>query len=379
MHTAIKTNEEMKKMTMLLLCCLSAFAAWANDGVFYVNGNQLVPLHETDISIAKETLTISICDDGFARVDVDYEFMNHGKAKEVDMGFEANAPYNDGDAMNKECRHPHIHDFTVTMNGEELSYHNAIVASSVEGESFQELDMKEWKVSDDLQCELKMEGTDSTVMYAFAYLFKAPFKEGLNRVKHTYRYRMSNGVGRAFEIPYWLQPAMRWANHRIDDFTLRIQAKNTAKHFCLENELFEGTPFKVTEGTGKVRTVKRFDDNEVVEVSLRNGTVEWHGKNFIPSQDITIQAAEILYYTSDTPKLGSFYDRGEYFSFWFLDNKDINPRIMRNLPYANRGYVFKSKDLQKYFSQFWWYMPDKNWQLSTDDFTPSELEYIKTK
>ncbi|MBQ4223279.1 MAG: hypothetical protein II674_05545 [Prevotella sp.] len=61
-----------------------AFAAvtmQANDGVYYVNGNQLVPVRETDIAVVKEVLTISLCDDGYASVDVQYEFMNRGKAK----------------------------------------------------------------------------------------------------------------------------------------------------------------------------------------------------------------------------------------------------------------------------------------------------------
>ena len=34
-------------------------AAWGNDGVFYVNGNQLVPIQETDIALAKEVLTMT--------------------------------------------------------------------------------------------------------------------------------------------------------------------------------------------------------------------------------------------------------------------------------------------------------------------------------
>ncbi|MBQ1649694.1 MAG: YARHG domain-containing protein, partial [Prevotella sp.] len=48
----------------------------------------------------------------------------------------------------------------------------------------------------------------------------------------------------------------------------------------------------------------------------------------------------------------------------------------RNLPYANRGYVFKDKKLQKYFSSLWWYMPDPQWQASTADFTPREWQMI---
>ena len=71
---------------------LVALLANANDGVFYVNGNQIVPLRETDIAVTKEVLTITIGNDEFARVDVQYEFTNRGKAKTIDVGFEAAGP-----------------------------------------------------------------------------------------------------------------------------------------------------------------------------------------------------------------------------------------------------------------------------------------------
>ena len=378
-----KLSINMKKSSILalsfIICLLSFSPARANDGVYYMNGNQLVPLTETDITIAKEVLTISIGDDGYARVDVQYEFMNNGKAKEVQMGFEANAPYNDATApLNKEGQHPYIHDFTVTMNGQRLHYTNAVVAFSYDGTDFQPLDLNKWKPDHNLDChELKEEGTDSITPFSYAYLFKAHFEKGLNTVHHTYRYMMSFGIGRTFEIPYWLKPAMRWANHQIDDFTLRIKAENTAKHFCLDDSLFQSAPFRVTQGTGKVRYVMRYGDTKTVEVSLRNGTVEWHGRNFVPACNINISSADVLYeFSSDGMKLGTFYDRSEHFTLMFVDPKTVNKRILRNLPYAHRGYVFKSKELQKYFRQLWWYMPDPQWQPSTDDFKANEMKLI---
>ena len=53
----------MKKFLTAIMC-LVASVTMANDGVFFVNGNQLVPVNEADISISKEVLTISIGDDG---------------------------------------------------------------------------------------------------------------------------------------------------------------------------------------------------------------------------------------------------------------------------------------------------------------------------
>ena len=72
----------MKKILFYGLCLLAFLPVMpvrANDGVYYTRGSQLVPLTETDISVRKEVLTISIMDNGFARVDVYYEFWNPGK------------------------------------------------------------------------------------------------------------------------------------------------------------------------------------------------------------------------------------------------------------------------------------------------------------
>ena len=70
----------MKFLTTSFLWILAILAS-ANDGVYYVSGNQIVPLQETDVAVTKEVLTISIQDDGFARVDVQYEFTNRGKPR----------------------------------------------------------------------------------------------------------------------------------------------------------------------------------------------------------------------------------------------------------------------------------------------------------
>ena len=381
----------MKKNLFYLLTAVLALCSngiRANDGVFYVNGNHLVPVHETSILLTKEVLTIGLCDDGYARVDVLYELDNPGEAKTVVMGFEANAPYNDDVPFSPQGIHPYITNFTVNMNGEELAYMNAVVKTDFNADcDFQPLNLNNWKAYGEVKMKdgedlphnalLYSEQADSLIDFSYAYYFVAHFKPGRNTVHHTYRYRMSYGVGRTFEVPYWLKPAMRWRGGQIGDFTLRIKATNTAKHFFLPDSLFSTSTFKITEGTGKMRKVKSYDE-PCTEFTLRNGTVEWHATNFMPRADMTIQSAERLNY--DHFILGTFYDRSENYipgSFIIEIKKSSNQeRILRNLPYAHRGYIFKDKKLQKYFSQLWWYMPDAKYQPSTDDFTAREWKLI---
>lgn len=367
----------------------TAVAGWCNDGVFYVNGNHLVPIQETDIALTKEVLTISLCDDGYARVDVQYVLTNSGKEKTVMMGFEAGAPYNDDVAFSPKGIHPYISNFTVEMNGEELTYMNAVVKSEFHTDcDFQPLNLKRWKSYDETKMRDGEElpnnsllydiSRDSLIGFAYAYYFVARFQEGVNTIHHTYRYRMSYGLGRTFEVPYWLMPAMRWANGQIDDFTLRIKTPNTAKHFFVEDSVFAQSAFVVTEGVGKIKKTKWYDEL-FVEMALRDGTVEWHAEGFRPKADMTIQSAERLHY--DDYKLGTFYDRSDRYmpGSYIIEPDKVGEhcRILTSLPYANRGYVFKDKKLRKYFSQFWWYMPDPSWKPDTSDFTPREWELIR--
>lgn len=156
---------KQRLLFVLLTVCVASFA-WANDGVYYVQGNQLVPLHETDISIEKEVLTIGLCDDGYAQVDVLYELFNHGTDKVVDMGFEASNPYNTGDSINPLGGHPYICQFSVEMNGEYLNYTNAVVEPG-------QFD-KPFRMPED-------EDEREFARYSYVYCFKAFFHAGVNQ------------------------------------------------------------------------------------------------------------------------------------------------------------------------------------------------------
>ena len=110
----------MKKTITILLALLAIVSVKGNDGAFYSQGNQLVPITETTIRVQKEVLTITRVEKGEGlhrfRVDVYYEFFNPGEGKDLLVGFEA-ANYEEGGDT-----HPYIHDFKVVMNGKDLHH-----------------------------------------------------------------------------------------------------------------------------------------------------------------------------------------------------------------------------------------------------------------
>lgn len=380
----------MRKLLFIVAILISLSGrAKANDATYYASGNQLVPLQETDISVHKEVLTISLQDNGYALVDVYYEFWNPGKqTRQLLMGFEANPPYNDDWTVYTDGKHKYIYDFVVEMNGKSLMYKNAVCRAGLDTLSV--LPAKNYIVFDD---NLLYEGDPEKneqlwytgIPFAYVYYFTADFVPGLNRVHHTYSYKMSAGVGFPWSVQYKLSPAARWANKQIDDFTLIVRADSTAKHFRIFQNVFPSAQISVTEGVGKYRMATYYGKG-TYEFSLRNGAVAMHVDNFQPKEELSIAAA---YECCDAP-LASFYDRSSSMPLGYATwDAELNPlsdkdkaffvRLAHNLPYAHRGHVFKNPALAAFFESLWWYMPDPDYQDSTADFTDTDREYIDFK
>jgi len=367
-----------KKINALILSLLLGTSLYANDGVYYTSGNQLVPLLETEIRIQKEVLTISLQDDGFAMVDVLYEFYNPDSSdKTLTMGFEADPPYNDVYEFYSDGKHPHIHDFTVEMNGAQLSYKN--VACLESQKELKPLDLSKYEICRESYTTVHPKDNDTLFLpFFYVYYFDATFKPGLNKIHHTYKYKESMHVGNTFEISYKLSPALRWANRQIDDFTLVIRADHTAKHYIIKDDNFKASLWTVTEGMGKQRLLDAIGSREF---SLRNGAFTWHTTNFKPTEELDITSADVLYVFDENAPFGSFYDRASTVSLSFMNgiepkDEEKRARVAHNLPYANRGHIFKNPEMKAYFESLWWYMPDPNYIDNQDDFTESDRIFL---
>ena len=375
------------KHLFFILTTLLCLTLNANDGIYYTSGNELIPLQETDIRVCKEVLTISLCDDRQAKIDVYYEFYNASPGnKTLRMGFEADPPYNTTDNLCTNGIHPYIKDFTVNINGDHLAYSNAVCQLG----KFAPIDTADWRLDSEMGTTLVNSSTGQTIdNYAYVYYFDATFKPGINKVHHTYSYTMSQSVGIAFSVPYKLSPATRWAGGKIEDFTLVIRADSTAKHFMFATASVNNAKPQVTEGTGKIRkTTLPYSNDGYWEVSLRNGAITVHLHDFSPNphNELCIQSADIKSsYNEKSARFGAFYDRSTSMPLhtWKQSNhkqrlsSKFLKRIARNLPYANRGHVFRNTKLKKYFETLWWYMPDATYTDDTTDFTDSDREYVK--
>ena len=419
-------STSMKRIFTLALTLLVLAEVRANDSMYYTTGTHLVPLQATKISLDKEVLSITIQNDGYALVDVLYELTNAGPARTVTMGFEADAPYM-GEGFNACGVHPFIEDFSVVMNNRTLPYRNALVRNGcIENEqAIAALDSTSWGTNFpdedsayDMEAAVYNAELDSVVLYAYAYYFDAHFQPGKNTIHHRYRYRMSVTVLQRFTIDYKLTPATRWAGGRIGDFTLLINAEAAVTQFCVFDEVFGDQPAYTIDGTGRYRHRPRkprtADDDEYydlyygngayTEFSIRGGTVRYHATNFAPTDELHIFSADAfnfapadIYDTED--KLLEYKLRGDFVADYYDSESNFpqvlyvlpfgNPfftlpdgrslpteRVLRNMPFAARGYVFKDKDLQRFFEARWWYVPDTSYVPDVGRLSQHEQEFL---
>ncbi|MBK6527097.1 MAG: YARHG domain-containing protein [Crocinitomicaceae bacterium] len=52
-------------------------------------------------------------------------------------------------------------------------------------------------------------------------------------------------------------------------------------------------------------------------------------------------------------------------------------KILRNLPFARRGYIFKNAELQAYYTRMNWYIPNQNYEALPELLTEQEKTWIE--
>ena len=357
----------------------------ANDGTYYTSGNQLLPLVETDIRVWREVLTLTWGEDRMADVDVYYAFYNPGKAKTVLMGFEANPPMY-MDSLDLSGAHPYISDFTVTMNDKTLPVATSIVRADtlfVNHGKVRALDLSQYEIDEARSGDyLWNPQVNDGVSIAFVYHFNATFRPGFNIVRHHYRYRMGGSFTSHYELDYKLSPALRWANGKIGDFTLRIKTRDVPLHFMMKDSVFQRSVKPEVKGAGKWRRRTVLTDSwgdgklmDVVEVFLRNATIEYKATDFRPGSELRIFSAECTGTSVISVPTDYYAYRYNLYREGALNGRLY--RIVRDLPFAWRGYVFKTEVLARFFSTCWWYIPDPDYQATLESLTPEEREWMK--
>ncbi|MBQ6728814.1 MAG: YARHG domain-containing protein [Bacteroidales bacterium] len=378
----------MKKLFTILFALLAIATAKANDGAFYAEGNHLIPITETDISVKKEILCITRVarpKDSYPRfsftVNVYYEFYNPGAPKDLLVGFEAPGDGN-------ENGNAYIHNFKVLMNGQSLPHEVARIFYPLKDDGCLDWgNMKGYYKNGHFVKPTKeqLDGlTDEDSPYYpwdadpfyFVYHFNAHFNKGLNIIQHTYDFEGSDLVYMDYLFDYVLTAANRWANNGIDDFTLELDMGERTS-FAIHRSFFNDANEWTFTGKGRVGQMLEVDDLFCMSCPVfhvQSGKLVFHKKNFHPEGELSIISGS---YCSDAIELV----KARYIDFNFNQmpafSDEQEKRILKNLPFAYRGYVFKDKGLQRFFESTEWYMPNPDYQADMTKFDKGEKQWVQ--
>lgn len=357
----------MKKLIFLFsLIYLSVFA---NDGAYYASGNQLIPISENKVSITKEILTITrrvINKIEYVYVTVNYTFFNPNSEKTVLVGFEAPSPSGDVDGFPKNGAHPYMSNFKAIMNGETLKFKTAMVNS------------ENYFINGiiDTKTEKEVIGNDfntNSPDFYYVYHFNAVFKPGLNKITHTYRFKMSSSISDYYSFDYILTAANRWANNQIDDFTLNIDM-GFNEGFKIRNTFFKD------ENEWEIDNGRSLNVGNNTKIITHTGKITFKKKNFHPKGELYVTSIDGPMKNHFTSFDSSYHNLPKKINLKNTGTNSINEnsfKILRNLPFAIRGYVFKTKLIQDYYLSQSWYKPNLQYKATLKTLYHEELEWLR--
>ena len=391
----------MRRVLSFIVCLISVAVAYANDGVFYAEGNHLIPITETDIRVQKEVLTLNREEDKI-QVTVYYEFYNPTAAKEVLVGFEADGG---GSAPQDSFpQHPCIKNFKVVMNGESLNYTVTPVDRHFESGRkvsygyFKDGHIEGMPIEQYKKELAEMEAPEAISDYV--YHFNAQFRPGLNIIQHTYDFDLSyrqeysdkGFEGYAYFFPYVLTAANRWANHQIDDFTLIVNMGDRTS-FHISPAFFESASQWSFPGKGKYTVNTVSDGKEYSEFHVSQGGIKFHKENFHPDGDLYIFDLSMSFdFSADNTSADNILStvKSKFYPLVISDyylKKDRSEaafdtytpeqrRILKNLPFAY-SYIFNSKELQDFYESTPWYIPNPDYKPDVQQLPEEEQRWVE--
>lgn len=120
-------------------------------------------------------------------------------------------------------------------------------------------------------------------------------------------------------------------------------------------------------------------EKDAVKFHLQKGTLIFSKKNFKPKGEIFLYSVNHLVGES----VFDYENQSLPFSYYQQQNipaiasSDFNRKILKNLPFARRGFVFKDKELQNYFENLDWYVPNPNYEPNSEIFPDIEKDWIE--
>ena len=130
-------------------------------------------------------------------------------------------------------------------------------------------------------------------------------------------------------------------------------------------------------GIGKTEDVKgvknSFIENDATKFHLQKGNLIFQKKNFKINGDLFLYAQNYI-----------GIQNLEYIPFSYYQEENINEpkndlqrKILKNLPFARRGYVFQNQELNTFYKKMDWYISNPNYEPNTEILTENEKKWTE--
>jgi len=304
-------------------------------------GTNLIPTKSTDVELKKVRLKLKGRSHGkYVKVVTDYVLFNPSNAKKMVVTFDA------GKAKSRdEKTSPHLVEMGLKVNGKYIKH---------------------------LEHKVSLENK----ILRHVYLFELPLKKAKNHLMFEYAYRVSKESRIYYNFRHNLEDFSKWANKKIDLFELKVdigkfQAFRLMKGFFQnKNEL---------KFDGKIIDKSR---NYYVTLYSKDGKIRFRKKDFSTKKKFHILSYDVVEKRDIETQVFDY--KRDKLSFIIDETPSLlkgwqSDHILRALPYARRGFVFKhSKGIQDYFESLEWY--EKNTTLERSNIQLSATEqYLLNK
>ena len=392
----------MQKPLMFLLLLIIPYLSYAiSNYQYYTTGGLLIPMEKTDISLRKVFISMkkitTTAGNRQMQVTVCYQFYNPSPSCRLVVAYETPSPQWDerpaGITLKKG--NPYLHNFSLIINNLPLQYQVAITgAEEVKGSYY-----RQGRV-ETLPSSLinKLDETNRhTPEINYIYYADMPFIQGINTVENSWICDLPSY--NIFELTYdfAFSATPLWKGGRIGDFTINLDMGDD-EVFVIYKTFFKHPADWVIKGIGNKRSNyfeadgDKYSDEagKVIQFYIKNGTIKFHKTNFKPTEDFFLASftTHTLLGTGldfDYRKEKELDHRTATSGFWKQDKTigeqiskldDVSKEILRNLPYACRGYIFSDTVIQEYYQRQVWYMPNKNYKIDFTSFSANEKEWI---
>lgn len=363
-HTKQINSHQMKSTFTILFTLFMTLFAFGNDGVYLTHGGIIYPTKESKVSLDKEILSFSV-QDKVCRVDILFEFNNpENVERKLIIGFQA--PTAAGDVSDNVSNTNQISDFTILANGKILPYQLKVATC-------EDCELKEPK---DIEFSQSEQGV-------FVYLFELTFKPGINKINHSYSFPASSNVEYDQFYNYILTTGSKWAGGKIKNLTVSFDLGYN-KYFYVSDVFGKNANWSII-GSGKItnETFQNYDNDTQKMVRIMSGRLQIDIANFEPKKNIEFGIIhEHTFFTASSKQIANnlfLALKHQTLDMNYFEEKELTKeelKIVRNMIYAQHGYAFKNKDLQDYFAQFEWYIPDPNLTLAQIKLNEKETKFI---